>query len=132
MTVTESNTDLELTLHPGLAATLPEGMISAAPGWELVTVDFERGIDNPEVARSPVIGWYITREHTLPVLPWARYTEPVDMESEYNAYLCPDGTVVGGIHMRRFNTLQEYVNACVESEQLCRESQPDIGQNTMC
>ena len=129
---TESSTEFELNSHPGFAAALSEGVIPAAPGWELVTVDFESGIDDPEVARSPVIGWYITREHTLPILPWARYTQLVDMESEYNAYLCPDGTVVGGIYMRRFNALQAYVDACMESEQLCRESLPDVGRDTTC
>ena len=90
-------------------------------GWELVTVEFGAGVDNPLVARDPIIAWTVTDNFVFPVMPWAVLARPIDLDEEYTAYICPDGIVVGGIHMRRFDDLQSYVEACKEAERTCRE-----------
>ena len=96
-------------------------IISCPPGWELVTVVFEGRVDHPEISRSPLIAWDVTDVSVFPVMPWARFVEPVDMETEYNAFICPDGVVVGGVHMRRFEDLPSFVEACKEAECMARE-----------
>ena len=94
----------------------PRTIITATPGWELVSLKFIRGIDgDPGLFRFPVIAWAIAGDLTLPVLPWGTDTS-VDIETEYTTYRCPDGTVLGGIHEGLFKNLQDFVAACVIAE----------------
>jgi len=63
----ELDTGLEPNAQSALADTFREGIIPAAAGWALITVDFEIRIDKPQVLRDAVIGGHVTRERTAPV-----------------------------------------------------------------
>ena len=102
-------------------------IIPATPGWELISVRFVRGIkSDPVVFREPVIAWDLSGGFTRPILPQGTL-EPPDMETEYNTYRCPDGTVLGGIHEGQFKDLRDFVEACVVAEQDYLEANGRLG-----
>ena len=103
---------------------LSQGLVPASSGWELVKVVFGEALNAPEVYRSPIIAWDISHDKPLPVFPYPWYRpkkEDIEMETDYQAYLCPNGSVVGyeGLLEERVN-LQRFVDICMYMEAVMR------------
>ncbi len=72
--------------------------IPVEPGWEFITLDFESGLgpERPAIHRSPMIGWEHMGEFIRPLFPWGPLPidEPIDFETEYHAFIRPNGNVI--------------------------------------
>jgi len=89
--------------------------------------------------RSPIIGWEDWLWFFLPLFPWGRFSiaEPIDFETEYHAYIRPNGSVMNGVPYpgvwpdtaAGWPNVDEYVLGCIEAEKMCAEASGDSSEN---
>jgi hypothetical protein len=74
------------------------------------------------VVHIPIIGWQLCDDHVLPVFPdpWAQLNGRIEMELEYQAYMRPDGRIIGHPIMEEPVCLQTFVDYCARTEYFAR------------
>ena len=112
--------DEELEISNMSREDLSRGLLPAASGWEFLYVVFREALNAPDVYRYPIIAWEIGGDAAMPIFPypWSSPSKKwIELETEYKAYLCPDGSVVGyhGL-LEEHADLQRFIDICTIME----------------